>query len=116
MTTPNSREAFLAKMQAERDDRHNREKTRAFMFRMIIASIVSLTILAAVTYPLLKDTSFHILFALMIGSIGSFGVAIALFGVTFHSARHGHDELPNYRELYEKQLAEKVPLDDLKSG
>ena len=43
--------------------------------------------------------------AFILGAVGSLIAGYVFFGVLFHSARTGQDELPNYREQYAAQMA-----------
>ena len=43
--------------------------------------------------------------AFVLGAVGSLIAGYVFFGVLFHSARTGQDELPNYREQYAAQMA-----------
>ena len=43
--------------------------------------------------------------AFALGAVGSLIAGYVFFGVLFHSARTGQDELPNYREQYAAQMA-----------
>ena len=43
--------------------------------------------------------------AFVLGAFGGLIAGYVFFGVLFHSARTGQDELPNYREQYAAQMA-----------
>ena len=43
--------------------------------------------------------------AFILGAVGSLIAGYVFFGILFHSARTGQDELPNYREQYAAQMA-----------
>lgn len=54
--------------------------------------------------------------AFVLGAVGSLIAGYVFFGVLFHSALTGQDELPNYREQYAAQMAAREKAAEEKRG
>lgn len=91
--------------QSPRLDARTKKDSNTFILASGCFTAAATFICLIATLVFLNVGNANIPTAFVLGAVGGLIAGYVFFGVLFHSARTGQDELPNYREQYAAQMA-----------